>query len=325
MYARGKAMLSHVNDDLSLWEIAHRWYDADPNSSEGNSTPLNVQDLMRLLSKLLYQHEIQLSNEQGNPQWNYSFKIDWYDFQIDLAVLPCGVVFQSFEVICIPDTVNTDHFYDDAYNVYEIDPTRIPLTNTDRSCCFTSYGEKCKKDAYKWHEEYADRRSEYHIEKTKDLDKCFRDRIFDKKLLDNIFIGEDEIARICMKNDWEFPEFWFGKPGSERYDEYKSFFDDSITIKQPFSVKLIVDANEFVTKPDLDKLKLFNIAALDAHNEYWKEYDKNNKSDEPEKKEIIKYLKGKYSPRLAIDDIERIQIIIRHPSTLKNKKQGRGA
>lgn len=313
-------MLSHVNDDLSVWEIAHRWYGADPNGCRENGIPLKVQDLLRMLSKLLYQHEMQLSNKKGNAQWNYSFKIDWYDFQIDLATLPSGVVFQGYEVICVPDTISTDHFYDDAYNVYESNPARVPSTDTDRSCCFTSYGEKCKKDAYKLHEEYADRRSEYHIEKTKYLDKCFRDRVFDKKLLDNIFVGEDEIARVCVKNDWEFPEFWFGKPGSERYDDYKSFFDDSAIVKKPFSAELSIDTNEFVTKPDLERLKLFNIAALDAHNKYWKKYDKDNKKDEPNKNKIIDYLKKKYSHGLAIDDIERIQVIIRHPATLKNKK-----
>lgn len=65
-------------DHLSVWEIAHRWHDVDPNKSEPLNLQLDVQDTIRFLCKGLVNCEISVSNSNGvvlkNPQNALTFE-----------------------------------------------------------------------------------------------------------------------------------------------------------------------------------------------------------------------------------------------------------
>lgn len=56
-------MLESFAGQLSLWEIAHRWYDEDPNH-DGDPT-LKVQDLLRFLTFEATKHMLQLCDGNG--------------------------------------------------------------------------------------------------------------------------------------------------------------------------------------------------------------------------------------------------------------------
>lgn len=49
-----------VSDYLSLWEVAHRWHDFDPNKTDPSDLPLVVQDTLRYLCREVLSGEISL-------------------------------------------------------------------------------------------------------------------------------------------------------------------------------------------------------------------------------------------------------------------------
>lgn len=62
-------MLSHHLAALSVWEIAHRWHGYDPNTTDPHALPLEVQDRLRLLTRLMYEHDLNSCNEKGVENW----------------------------------------------------------------------------------------------------------------------------------------------------------------------------------------------------------------------------------------------------------------
>ena len=50
---------------LSIWEIAHRWYDVDPNTSDPKSLPLPVQDLLRVITNMQVRHFLPVLKKSG--------------------------------------------------------------------------------------------------------------------------------------------------------------------------------------------------------------------------------------------------------------------
>lgn len=53
------------NDALSIWEIAHRWHEHDPNISDPKALPLEVQDTLRLLTRKMAYHELSSCSSKG--------------------------------------------------------------------------------------------------------------------------------------------------------------------------------------------------------------------------------------------------------------------
>lgn len=51
---------------LSVWEIAHRWHNTDPNGTDPEALPLPVQDTLRSLCLALHTQEIPASDKWGN-------------------------------------------------------------------------------------------------------------------------------------------------------------------------------------------------------------------------------------------------------------------
>lgn len=52
-------------DHLSIWEIAHRWHDADPNTSDPQALPLPVQDLLRVITNMQVRHFLPVLKKSG--------------------------------------------------------------------------------------------------------------------------------------------------------------------------------------------------------------------------------------------------------------------
>jgi hypothetical protein len=68
-------------DHLSIWEIAHRWHDIDPNLTEQNAIPLQVQDTVRMICKALVHCEISVCNDKGIERKNPNDCPDFDDYQ----------------------------------------------------------------------------------------------------------------------------------------------------------------------------------------------------------------------------------------------------
>jgi len=52
-------------DVLSVWEIAHRWHDVDPNTTDPKALPLEVQDTLRLIARKMAYHELRTCSHKG--------------------------------------------------------------------------------------------------------------------------------------------------------------------------------------------------------------------------------------------------------------------
>lgn len=52
-------------DVLSIWEIAHRWHHQDPNTTDPEALPLEVQDKLRFLTKQMTYHQLPSCSPRG--------------------------------------------------------------------------------------------------------------------------------------------------------------------------------------------------------------------------------------------------------------------
>jgi len=52
-------------DALSIWEISHRWHNHDPNTTDPDSLPLEVQDTLRFLTRKMARHELPSCSSRG--------------------------------------------------------------------------------------------------------------------------------------------------------------------------------------------------------------------------------------------------------------------
>lgn len=61
-----------LNDDLSLWEIAHRWNNLDPDKKHWFGLPLEVKDSFRLMMNAILSAELvsSLLMEKWHPGSN---------------------------------------------------------------------------------------------------------------------------------------------------------------------------------------------------------------------------------------------------------------
>lgn len=69
-----------LTDHLSVWELAHRWHDQDPNTSNPTELPLPVQDTIRFLYKGLVDCEISVCNANGIELKNLSNALSYGNY-----------------------------------------------------------------------------------------------------------------------------------------------------------------------------------------------------------------------------------------------------
>lgn len=75
--------LSHMAA-LSIWEVAHRWHNQDPNISTDDNIPLEVQDKIRLLTEAMYRHDLRSCNDKGIENWVHDDVVEFKDYSADL-------------------------------------------------------------------------------------------------------------------------------------------------------------------------------------------------------------------------------------------------
>lgn len=67
-------------DHLSIWEIAHRWHDVDPNNSTPEALPLPVQDLLRVITNMQVRHFLPILKKSGVELKNEQTFMSFEDF-----------------------------------------------------------------------------------------------------------------------------------------------------------------------------------------------------------------------------------------------------
>ncbi len=133
---------------FSIWEIAHRWHNLNPESSNPQKLPLPVQDTLRSLAGANH-----------------------YD---SLMIVNCNGV------------ENKGAFHEPTQHRYK------------------------------------------HEEVEEGLTDCCRNKIFNKPLLESVFIEQQPLGKWCLEKELPLPSFWFStgwKPDKYHYGSWTSESD----------------------------------------------------------------------------------------------------
>lgn len=210
-------------DVLSIWEIAHRWHQVDPNLTDEKALPLPVQDTLRYLTKLMARHDLRSSSPQGTEYW-IAADIDNFS----------TFVHQHFDEEYLKDRdLDSGEFW----------------------------------EAYERYQDHCNFKIQQHSEIVEDFDKCFKERIFDKKLLDSVYTTRHAIREAIDEqnrlnpNPIPLPEFWF-PPGSKEEGLTSEIDQKPKKLRSDQADKLLVQAIAgalWAENPD------FTITALTKH------------------------------------------------------------
>jgi hypothetical protein len=200
-----------TKDNLSIWEVAHRWHDADPNTSDPLNLPLPVQDSLRTLTKALAQDDLHVLNEHGVQYWNY------WDIPKKHEYIPQALLKVTENVISAKE------------NKYS------SLSHVEMKLERMSYEEAgVSPDEIDEDEEYfnfMDNKLRHHREAVTDFDLCYDNRIYDKDKLESVFLDKYEIFQFCSERDIPPPEFWYTESDKNRLSE-KNNEEKPVTQKQ---------------------------------------------------------------------------------------------
>jgi hypothetical protein len=169
-------------DHLSIWEIAHRWYACDPNISNPEGLPLQVQDILRLITVMQCRQELPVLKVSGVELKSERTFCDFENFQFE------------------PDLKTELGGNYDELTEEKIEQLSLTI----------------RKDAYF---EALDHWSEPHMQATEGLERCFKGREFNKEKLESIHLDRLAIQEFCQKKNMELPGFWFSEQEIKQFNE----------------------------------------------------------------------------------------------------------
>ncbi len=70
-------------EHISIWELAHRWHEYDPNTSDPRQLPLEVQDTLRLITKAQHDHQLGICTPNGVELKNDRTLVRREDFRFE--------------------------------------------------------------------------------------------------------------------------------------------------------------------------------------------------------------------------------------------------
>mgnify|MGYP000088097718 CR=1 FL=1 len=271
-------MLQHT-DHLSIWELTHRWYGFDPNSSNEESPPLQVQDTIRLLCKALTNCEITVSNINGillkNPANALSYE-DYLEQQTepqDHEAEEKSHHIESEDEMSLPTNHSDWNLVDQLAKEY--DEEHQPKVEPD----FTN-----DEDGY---ESYLYRFGRRYWELVDGLDRAYKLRLYEKEKLEAAHIDKANILLFCERYDIQPPEFWFGE------DILKKFNAPDSTTKNK-GARLQKDIDSFWAS--LSHKQKARIMTREIAKILWQK-NENYKITELEKQEaILEYGMAKHYP-----------------------------
>lgn len=199
--------MHHILWHFSVWEVAHRWHGYDPNLTSELTLPLDVQDTIRLICKLITRLDIdvcdsigiQLKNPDRFPDW-ISYEKNELDRVNDLIHMQ-GMAFTFYEWMKYKK--NKSPKLSDLARKATFTLNHLPIKHEDRI-----YDEYC---------ESLDNWSRPRELLTDGIEVTFTERKYPKDLLERIHLSPDIIEDFCRLTGYELPRFLFN-------DEQRSEF-----------------------------------------------------------------------------------------------------
>lgn len=180
-----------TRDYLSVWEIAHRWNDRDPNLTDPKALPLPVQDTLRTLTFALVQEEFHYVASSGVMYDNYRDQPKRHEF------IPPSLI----------KYVTEEEWIDKEKGLKRGSVTLERMTPEE------AIAEGINPDEIDEEEEYQDfieNRTRRYMDAIEDLEQCYKHRTYDKEKLEGICFDQYDLYKYCRENEIDLPSFWFG-------------------------------------------------------------------------------------------------------------------
>lgn len=220
-------MLNSDFDHLSVWELAHRWHDQDPNLTDPMRLPLGVQDSLRIITRALTYGDISVCDSGGVQKKNPNEHMRRAEF------------------------INSHEADDDPYPPRDENGIEIDPLETDKLEALVH------EDITEQYVAYVDRWCGPHWRLCEGLELCFKGREYDREKLESVHVNQENLIFLCRLKRLPLPEFWFNederqafKAGLDSNDVEKA--GRGIDIDLPESEQAI--ALEHMTQPIIDDL-----------------------------------------------------------------------
>jgi hypothetical protein len=239
-------MLHPDIDHLSIWEVAHRWHDQDPNSSDPSALPLPVQDMLRTITRMQYRHELQVCNENGIVLKDERTLVDFEHYvDFESSITEETTHEEINEKTGEPMTATVSTTYEDPEN---------PLTDDER---------------WERYQEFSDRWLRRHAAATKDFPQCFKNRIFERQTLERVHINKNSVCELCEILKLPLPSFWFTEVERQEHQD-KLTGNSSEDAKDAFPGRVKQDQVDKFWSKLADKQK-HRVLCREIAQELWKE------------------------------------------------------
>lgn len=183
-------MLNSDFNHLSVWEIAHRWHDTDPNLTDSNKLPLAIQDSLRMMTKALQAGDISVCNHHGTQKKNPNEHPSIENYVADGEYL-----YEEF--------IDTDANGKEFTNTRAIPNPDFTMTEDDKRDDFTDFVERWCAPHYRLCE---------------DLDRCYKGRCYDREKLESVHINQKNLVTLCRAKRLPLPNFWFNDGERQAFD-----------------------------------------------------------------------------------------------------------
>jgi len=180
-------------DVLSLWEVAHRWHDVDPNLTDPKALPLPVQDTLRFLTRHMARHELRSCSANGVENPTDEDVVEYEDY-VPATVRASGE--PEEDEVAAEDG-------DSAPNPTDAEPELYGDNPWDSD------------EVYDEYEAYRTRRTRKHNAAIEGFERCFEGRIYDKGKLDSVYMSKWSLRKFCHRQGVALPTFWYTKEEAE--------------------------------------------------------------------------------------------------------------
>lgn len=158
-----------LKDCLSIWEVAHRWHNQNPFTSNSRKLPLEVHDRIHWIVDSILRQELHLTSKTGVRYKNECDLKSFDDYERELR-----------------EQLSAEEFADEFSHPTK--PGEDPV--------YTKYLD------------YEDRITYRHKAATKALQQEFDQKRYSKKICDQRFVDSDGIYECCQLFGEELPDFW---------------------------------------------------------------------------------------------------------------------
>lgn len=187
-------MLYADTDHLSVWEVAHRWHGFDPNTTNPSALPLEVQDTLRTITRMQFNHELKVCNKRG-------------------VILKDQRSLVDFENFLVPESTQSDQSEQDEVDEATGETISV-VVNELYEDPESGLTDEQRRDRY---EEFADNWTKRHDELVRDVPKCFDGRVYEKEVLENVHIDKKAVKELSEFLQVPLPGFWFSESEAKQH------------------------------------------------------------------------------------------------------------